>query len=117
MKHISSPKSRTSEALNHQFMHQNIKHRQKYGKIASGYQSNVPYGSIFQENRVKDGSKEFCIKNIMSLERFKRYTKLHAHRIGHCLVVEKNEGKFLFLMVSNRNEKILAQNQQCSLNV
>ena len=117
MKHISIPKSRTREALNHQFKHQDIKHRQKYRKIASGYQSNVPYGSKFQENSVKDGSKEFWIKNNHIIRKVKRYTISHAHKVGHCLVVEKNEGKFLFLMVSNRNEKILEQNQQCSLNV
>ena len=77
----------------------------------------LPYGSIFEENSVKDGSKEFYIKKNHIIRKVKKVTKLHAHRIGHCLVVEKNEGKFLFLMVTNRNEKILAQNQQCSLNV
>ena len=86
-------------------MHQNIKHRQKYRKIASGYQSNVPYGSKFQENSVKDGSKEFWIKNNHIIRKVKRYTISHAHKVGHCLVVEKNEGKFLFLMVTGHQRR------------
>ena len=57
-------------------MHQNIKHWQKYRKIASGYQSNVPYGSIFQENGVKDGSKEFCIKNNHVIRKIKKLHKI-----------------------------------------
>ena len=76
MKHISGPKSRTRVALNHEFMHQNIKRRQKYRKIAFGYQSKVPYGSIFQENSVKDASKEFWIKNNHIIRKVKKVHKI-----------------------------------------
>ena len=57
-------------------MHQNIKHRQKYRKIAFGYQSKVPYGSIFQENSVKDASKEFWIKNNHIIRKVKKVHKI-----------------------------------------